>query len=467
MATGCSGTDSPLLAAHALSATFYDVFEGLHWLPSHRFSSELDKRKREFLVSVFGAQRLNMLFGNCTDLGATAYDFLAKKHQAVPSVSLMWMGFPCKDVSSLCQNRSSHREAMANGDLGHAAQTGGVFRDGVLAYIDSHGEALQALVLENVMGLAHGSSTSPNSPLDVCVQCLRERGLHVVILELGPSDFGWPQSRQRLWILGFPLTVLGGMNPDDFDQRVRLFIGLFASCAPTNVTIDRILLPSEHVLLTQSREHCRTLPTVSLETQTGKRSRLSWPERHLDHCKSAGKSWWSNAIPSAEMQTLFPTLRAIAPREFDLLQFKFNVDFPERTRRMIDVSQSFDLAREEPGTVTPGMRCYLTDECRLATGFEAICLQALHFEGCMGDIVQNVPGPLLQDLAGNSFHGWVVSVVFLLVECLLAECVAYQKPVLCSMSPCGGDDDSPDPDAHEGVADSPGSFVFLDSLFDG
>jgi hypothetical protein len=367
---------------------------------------------------------LGKLFGDCTSLHQVAYDYIARDQVVVDDVMMFWMGFPCKDVSSLCPSRATHRAAFADGDMSQAPKTGGVFKNGVLAYLRQHGSSMRVLILENVMGLAQCSGDV--SPLDVCIAELRGLGLHCIVFKLQPNDFGFPQSRPRIWIIGIPVAVTNGMTPYALQELAMSVVVSCSGCAPTNLTMDCILLPDSHPSILQLQNDCKQLPFVTLENRWAKKPRL-WPEAHLQHCKSVGKAWWSNSVPSRELQELFPTLRALVPREFDLLASKFNITFPERPRRIINVNPSISLAREDPGTVTPSMRSYLSDQCRLATGLEAMCLQGLHFGDRMTSL-SDMPNCLLLDLAGNSFHAWVAATVLLVTQCLLGECSKCRAP---------------------------------------
>lgn len=133
------------------------------------------------------------LFGDVTEFGATGYDFISKQHVEVESVRSIWMGFPCKDVSSLCPRRVEHRANIAAGELSLSTKTGNVFENGVLKYVTQHGEQLRVLILENVLGLAQ--SPGEVSPLDVCISKLRELNWYSVVFVLRPDNFGFPQTR--------------------------------------------------------------------------------------------------------------------------------------------------------------------------------------------------------------------------------------------------------------------------------
>ena len=115
-------------------------------------------------------------------------------------------------------------------------------------------------------------------------------------------------------------------------------------------------------------------------------------------------------MPSAEVQELYPGLKALCVRDFDLLRFKLGMNFPDRPRRVVNVSQSITMS-SDGHTITPGMRHYISDRCRFVLGVEAFCQQGLHFGAQMAELSQ-VSNSLLLDLAGNAFPTWLVAAVF-------------------------------------------------------
>ena len=135
--TACSGTDAPLLALLAIQHVVCRKYK----LPVrflHLFSAELDKRKRTFLQRMYPRQ-IKCLFGDCTTLhDMTSYDYISKRRVLVPEVQWMFMGFQCKDVSTLNPKQVELRQAFEN-DMTLATKTGKVFKDGVIAYAREHG----------------------------------------------------------------------------------------------------------------------------------------------------------------------------------------------------------------------------------------------------------------------------------------------------------------------------------------
>ena len=161
VATACSGCDTPILSARAIGEALGRVGSGcgIRWSPDHKFSCENARAKNIFLRDVF-ATHIPKLFEDCRCFkGAEGKCFIAGggKRQPIDAVQYMFMGFPCKDVSSLNTNQRKHRDAIAQGKWCQAEKTGGVFVHGVLPYVTNHGSQLRALILENVLGLLIGN----------------------------------------------------------------------------------------------------------------------------------------------------------------------------------------------------------------------------------------------------------------------------------------------------------------------
>ena len=117
---------------------------------------------------------------------------------------------------------------------------------------------------------------------------------------------------------------------------------------------------------------------------------------------ASSSQWAQNPIPGSVEQALFPTLRMLAPREFDLLHIKFGMTYPQRPRRVVNISQSLQRSTESPGTITPGMRHYLSDKCRLVHGIEGFLQQGVHYGSeLMDDIAANFSSPCLLDVSGT------------------------------------------------------------------
>ena len=104
-----------------------------------------------------------------------------------------------------------------------------------------------------------------------------------------------------------------------------------------------------------------------------------------------------------------PGLRLLKNWQFDILLLLGVLEFPSKTRCMIDLSQSLNRARMSTtgdiiGCVTPKMHQWLTDRARFLHGSEALALQGIHYGPRQEHLTNEYSSEFLQDLAGNAFH---------------------------------------------------------------
>jgi hypothetical protein len=142
--------------------------------------------------------------------------------------------------------------------------------------------------------------------------------------------------------------------------------------------------------------------------------------------RKSGQQWWtSQDLETALMQ--FPAIRALTQRSLDLL-IVHEVKFPEKERRLIDVSQSASRAKVSTTEnvlpcCKPNMMLWLTDLCRPLTGPEAFRAQGISW-GPEGDKkLIDFSNELLLDLAGNGFHAGCCAATFLSVMSALGVAV--------------------------------------------
>ena len=199
----CSGTDIPALVCRDFWNWALPHFN-VGGKFSHRFSCEIDPKKRGFIHAVH--KDCQALFGDVVDLSEKqAWCFLEGKAKEVPEVKSMAAGFPCQDISPLNPHSRSdtNRNCVANGTL----RTGSVF-GGIVGYLKKRRAPLQVCLMENVASLAHQPKGGGPSNLDVVGSMLSELGLHLHVWQLSPRLFGVPQSRSRVWMTVFSRTAL-------------------------------------------------------------------------------------------------------------------------------------------------------------------------------------------------------------------------------------------------------------------
>ena len=419
-ASMCSGSEAPILAIASIQAACAEVF-GFRWECAHAFSAEINPGKRRFLQMMYG-DRIPLLFGDCTEMQAEGLDFLSHRWTEVPAATYFFAGFPCQNVSQLSCEATQHREAF-KGDMSGVPKTGRVFKNGVCNYLRMHGENMRAFVLENVMGLNAGPKPTP---LDCCLRDLRDLGYWCVACRCSPTDFGFPIDRPRVWIIGMQQKALddSGVDPAMLERLVQSSLDSWASCRVSGLTFEHTLLPDDHPHVQKIIETCKGMPNVvytrPLKIQRQKKHQ-PWHEAHLCLARAEGnEAWYESGIPSSDIQDLYPTLRMLTPREFDMLHLRYAAKYPEKQRRILDLSQSMN--RQQKGradvgaTLTPNGRYFLTDKLRLVDGVECCLQQGLHWGPHTVSMLARFKSGHLSELAGNAFHTWVCAAMTLTAQ---------------------------------------------------
>ena len=242
--TICAGSESPALVLSELSQAM-----GGRLNFSHLYSPEMNEEKRKFIEKVF--PNIPCMFGEVQDLKekkAISYHMQNTKHiaKAVPETEVKFMGFPCKDVSTLNKNRKDMADVVEQG----GSKTGSAFQGG-LDCIDKHGDKLIIIFLENVLGLHQKTQDNKLSNLEVCQLELKKRNFASFVLQLDPRCVAGCQSRGRFWIPCVRISFLESLGSTEAAFRKQLcdcarrFSGFAA------IPIDNILLPDHDPLVLQ------------------------------------------------------------------------------------------------------------------------------------------------------------------------------------------------------------------------
>ena len=136
------------------------------------FSSEWDKDSQKTYEANFG----EVPFGDITEIDAGD----------IPNFDVLLAGFPCQPFSSIGQRAGFNHETQ-----------GTLFYD-VLRIIKD--KRPSAFLLENVKGLV---SHDKGKTLEVIKKSLQKEGYELHLQILDSSDFGVPQVRKRIYIVGF------------------------------------------------------------------------------------------------------------------------------------------------------------------------------------------------------------------------------------------------------------------------
>lgn len=162
------------------------------------FSSEWDKDAQKTYAANFGETP----HGDITKIKASD----------IPSFDVLLAGFPCQPFSSIGQRQG----------FKHKTQ-GTLFYD-VLRILE--GKRPTAFLLENVVGLVNHDG---GNTFDVILQSLTELGYSVHHQVLDAADYGVPQHRKRIYIVGYYKNRLKPGIKHQWPQKARedIYIGPF------------------------------------------------------------------------------------------------------------------------------------------------------------------------------------------------------------------------------------------------
>jgi DNA (cytosine-5)-methyltransferase 1 len=176
------------------------------------FSSEWDKDSQKTYAANFG----EIPHGDITEISASE----------IPNFDILLAGFPCQPFSSIGQRQ---------GFL-HATQ-GTLFYD-VLRIIEEKRPA--GFLLENVVGLINHDK---GNTFKIIIGALESEGYEVFYQVLDSADFGVPQNRKRIYIVGFDKKRFSGQIKFEFPEPTGedVFIGKFVESGITDRSISKHL----------------------------------------------------------------------------------------------------------------------------------------------------------------------------------------------------------------------------------
>ena len=261
--TVCSGTDCPVLGLHAISQAAGKILDPMfgnsNFEIDHRFSSEVDNAKREFIEKIVNPPQS---FKDVVDLAQSkARNWKVATSEAdmgsvVEVATVQWLvgGFPCKDVSPLNPCKVQHMRNVFKLE----GKTGGTFGKILRAckrQQDEHPGSLWMILLENVKGLASPPKGKDGTPLSIedsnlsaTLLMLKVHLQHIgYAFALDPRLYGHPQSRPRLYMPSFHADFLKTLKCDPLRmyQMLKEFISRFSN-GYGRVPIRKLLLPANH-----------------------------------------------------------------------------------------------------------------------------------------------------------------------------------------------------------------------------
>lgn len=176
------------------------------------FSSEWDKDAQKTYAANFGETP----HGDITKIKASD----------IPKFDVLLAGFPCQPFSSIGQRQG----------FKHKTQ-GTLFYD-VLRILE--GKRPAAFLLENVVGLVNHDG---GNTFAVILQSLNELGYSVHHEVLDAADYGVPQHRKRIYIVGYDKARLKRGIEHQWPKKSRkdMFIGQFVEKGVTDRSISKHL----------------------------------------------------------------------------------------------------------------------------------------------------------------------------------------------------------------------------------
>ena len=179
------------------------------------FSSEWDKDSQKTYEANFG----EVPYGDITKIS----------EDEIPEFDVLLAGFPCQPFSSIGQRAGFKHETQ-----------GTLFYD-VLRIIS--GKRPAAFLLENVKGLV---SHDGGKTFETIKKCLTKEGYEIHFEILDSSDFGVPQVRKRIYIVGFDKSRFKGEIKFEWPspKKKKMGIGKFVEKDVTDRPISKHLQKS-------------------------------------------------------------------------------------------------------------------------------------------------------------------------------------------------------------------------------
>ena len=175
------------------------------------FSSEWDRFAQQTYQTNFG----EVPFGDITEIN----------EREIPKFDIVTAGFPCQPFSSIGKRQGFEHKTQ-----------GTLFYD--VARIIAHHKP-KAFLLENVSGLV---THDKGNTLATIIETLEELNYSVSYQILDSADFGVPQKRQRIYIVGFNK---GKIRNAEFvfpkPRRLRVGIGKFVENGHPELSISKHL----------------------------------------------------------------------------------------------------------------------------------------------------------------------------------------------------------------------------------
>lgn len=409
----CSGSEMLSVSLDALASAL--ATHGCNLTFAVPFVSEIDATKRRWCTQVLDeledkTESQACVFGDICGIVSGGSGCSQHKGGCRIPVALDGLvgGFSCKDFSRANQNRKQF-----NGiDLVRGTSSPGKTADtikGILEILDH--SPPDWLLLENVDAMEDGGSDSAADEL-LCM--LGEKGLDAQAFKLNASDYGLPQSRVRLFIVGVrrPGRNLTIADYDAFFNQVADFLDMFKMGCPPLLDV---LLPDSHQVVASELCRRQQRPPKGWESGSINIHRAEW-QKH-------GLRWQGVQAAEADVQSEWH--ETLCARQKDILAFHQSKN-KNKVHKLpgADLGQSISrtpttTAARSNGhiiapTLLPGSFLWLSSNTperssRPLLGPEALSVQGwpiLHKR--WSRMLEDNSSSFLQNLAGNAFPGTVV-----------------------------------------------------------
>ncbi len=153
----------------------------------HVFGKEYSKNPYKILFSNDIIQRACQTYEHNFEISPYCGDIRELDYSLLPKADIVIGGFPCQDFS------------LAGKRKGLSSERGRLYLE--MKKVIEHCNPL-AFVAENVDGIRKGINGNDSSALDIIIDDLRSIGYNVVYKALNAADYGVPQNRIRVIIVG-------------------------------------------------------------------------------------------------------------------------------------------------------------------------------------------------------------------------------------------------------------------------
>lgn len=205
--TDCSGIEAPLQALKALNIPY-----------NHVFASEIDKTARGLLIKNYGKPKY---FSD---------DITKRQHSRLPEVDLYIAGFPCQAFSHL-GNRGGFDDLKGRG----------------LIFFECYETIIctkpSMFILENVKGLL---THDKGYTIKLIIDSLKKLDYDIYIDLLNTKNYGLPQNRERVYIVGLRKGQYGSFS---YPEPIPLEISVSDIVAESTYTPPTPLTPHKKQIL--------------------------------------------------------------------------------------------------------------------------------------------------------------------------------------------------------------------------